>query len=67
MMMSTLAKLVAGGAATAVGLTVGKDVVNDVKDRYRRAKLRRDLSKARGENSMTVDELADLKRKLRDD
>lgn len=65
-MMGTILKLAAGGAATAIGVAVGKDVVHDVKERYRKAKLRKQLRQVRGEDVMTADELADLKRKLND-
>lgn len=63
-MMGTLLKLAAGGAATAVGVAVGKDVIHDVKERYRRAKIRKELRRARGEHLMRSDELEALKRKL---
>ena len=65
-MLGTLVKIAAGGAATAIGVAIGKDAVTDIKRRYKRAKLRRELAKARGEDKMPIDELEDLKRKLED-
>jgi len=63
-MIGMILKLAVGGAATALGMSVGKDVAHDVRSRYKRAKLRRELTKVRGEDQMGVDELEDLKREV---
>lgn len=63
-MLGQITRVVLGGAAAAVGASVGKKAVRDIRERYKRAKLRKELRAARGEEGKTSDELAELKRKL---